>query len=186
MGAVAQAIAAATSPRERAWRIQAWSLAVPNQRSAHKERTLARENRRAARGKGARKRRKLSGHSRALPAAQAGVRRRVETREQGDRSHAQARGANRAYRSGPPRSGHAPCGSVSSASPNRQHSKRGHACAAQSTTADTSSSGKDRKRVASDKKCASRSRRPQQTCPVNKENGDVLSLRRLHFPQFPN
>src|SRR6516164_5819011 len=65
------------------------------------------------------KERKLSGHSRAPPAAQAGVRRRVETREQGDRSHPQARGANRAYRSGPPRSRHAPCGSISYAPADR-------------------------------------------------------------------
>jgi len=83
-----------------------------------RERTLAREKRRAVRGKGA-ERRKLSGHSRAPLAAQAGVRRRVETREQRDRSHAQARGANRACRSGPPRSRPAPCGSVSYAPADR-------------------------------------------------------------------
>jgi hypothetical protein len=121
-----------------------------------KERTPgARETPCGARKRGA-ERRKLSRHSRASLAAQAGVRRRVETREQGDRSHTQARGANRAYRGGPPRSRHAPCGSVSCASPERRHSERRHAGTAQPTAADTSSSGKDRKRVTSNKKCASR------------------------------
>ena len=51
-----------------------------------KERTLARENRRAVREKGAQRGASFPGP--VPPAAQAGVRRRVETREQGDRSHA--------------------------------------------------------------------------------------------------
>src|SRR5262249_40195442 len=39
-------------------------------------------------------------------------------------------------------------------------------------------------RVTSNKKCTSCSRRPQQGCPVNKENRNALPRRRLHVPQL--
>src|SRR5262249_61568392 len=70
------------------------------------------------------------------------------------------------------------------AAPNRRHRKGRHGCAAKRRGADTSSSGEDRKRVTRKKKCTSRSRRPQQVCPVNKENRNALLRRRLHFPQL--
>src|SRR5262249_27984232 len=126
-----------------------------------KERTLAREKRRQARGKETPRGGSVAG------TAEHPLRRKqvfaavVETRQQGDRSHAQAGSAGRSRRSGTSRSRHASCGSVSRASAERRHSQRGHACAAKSTAADTSSSSKDRKRVTSDKECTSRSRRPQ-------------------------
>ena len=80
-----------------------------------KESTLARAKRRELRGKGTPRGEQLPRYRRASPAAQAGVRRRVETREQGARSHAEAGGADRAHGSRAPRSRHAPCGFVSSA-----------------------------------------------------------------------
>src|SRR6478672_13031730 len=72
-----------------------------------KECTLARESRRAVRGKGESRGGSFSWHSGASPAAQTGVRRGAQTREQGDRPHAEARCADRAYRSSAPRTGHA-------------------------------------------------------------------------------
>src|SRR5262249_41843668 len=60
------------------------------------ENTGAREAPRSTR-QGSAERRELSGHLRASFAAQAGVRRSVETREQGDRSHAKAACAQRAH-----------------------------------------------------------------------------------------
>src|SRR5215468_1797075 len=79
----------------------------------NRERTLARENRRAVRGKGAQRGASFPGtaehplqRKRVFAAALKRVNREI------DRMH-KARGANRAYRSGPPRSRHAPCGSVS-------------------------------------------------------------------------
>jgi hypothetical protein len=62
-----------------------------------KERTLARTKRREARGKGPPERRELSRLRRASLAAQAGVRRRIETREQGNRSYAETGGTDRAH-----------------------------------------------------------------------------------------
>ena len=84
-----------------------------------KERTLARENRRAVRGKGAQRGASFPGtaeHPLRRKQVFAAALKRVN---RGDRSHAQARGANRAYRSGPPRSRHAPRGSVSYSPANR-------------------------------------------------------------------
>jgi hypothetical protein len=78
-----------------------------------KERTLARENRRAVRGKGAQRGASFPGtaeHPLRRKQVFAAALKRVSKE---DRPHAQARGANRAYRSGPPRSRDAPCGSVS-------------------------------------------------------------------------
>ena len=64
-----------------------------------KEATLARENRRAVRGKGAQRGASFPGTAEHPLRRKIGVLRRAQTREQEDRSHAQARGANRAYRS---------------------------------------------------------------------------------------
>src|SRR5262249_23163866 len=50
-----------------------------------------------------------------------------------------------------------------------------HACAAKSTAADTSSSGQDWKRVASNEECTSGSRRPQPVRPVNVDRLAVVN-----------
>ncbi|HVI14728.1 MAG TPA: hypothetical protein VM822_17860 [Pseudolabrys sp.] len=78
-----------------------------------KERTLARENRRAVRGKGEQRGASFPDTAEHLLQRKQVFDRRVETREQGDQSHAQARGPNRTHRSGPPCSRRAPCGPVS-------------------------------------------------------------------------
>ena len=89
----------------------------------NKERTLAREKRRAVRGKGAQRGASFPGtaeHPSRRKQVFAAALKRVR-----DRSHAQARVANRAYRSGPPRSRHAPCGSVSYRPPTGDTSSEG-------------------------------------------------------------
>ena len=133
----------------------------------NKERTLARENRRAVRGKGAQRGASFPGtaehplqRKQVFAAALKRVNREIDRMHKLEARTAHIEAARRALAMR--RAAQFPA-----RPPERRHSERRHAGTAQPTAADTSSSGKDRKRVTSNKKCASRSRHPQQTCPVN-------------------
>ena len=89
----------------------------------NKERTLAGENRRAARGKGAPRGGSFPGtaeHPLQRKQVFAAARKRVE---QGDRPHAEARRAGRACCVGAPRAGHASRGFISSQSSDWRHGR---------------------------------------------------------------
>ena len=127
-----------------------------------RERTLAREKRRETRGKAAPRGASFPGTSehplrrkQAFAAALKRVNKEIDRMQK-----LEARSA--ACRGGPPRAGHAPCGAVSAASPNRQRGRPRHASAAKSTAANKSIPCKDRRGITSHKECAGRSRRPQQ------------------------
>ena len=111
--------------------------------------------------KGSVERRKLSWHCRASPAAQTGVRRGAQTREQGDRPHAEARCADRAYCSSAPDTGHASRRFVSSPSTDRRYGRGRYASVIEPAAADKSGSCQDRQDFTSHEECAGRSRRPQ-------------------------
>ena len=121
----------------------------------NKERTLARENSRAVRGKGAQR-------GASFPGTVEHVCCGAQARGQGDRPHGEARGADRACGSGAPRARHASRGFVSSPSCGRRHGRRRHASVAERAAAHASPSRPHRQGVAGDQECAGRSRRAQQ------------------------
>jgi hypothetical protein len=125
----------------------------------NKERTLAGENRRAVRGKGAPRGGSFPGtaehplqRKQVFAAALKRVSKEIGRMEKLDAGAAHVAAARRALA----------MRRAASPSPDRRHGRRRHASVTQRAAADKSAACQDRQGVASDEECAGRSRRPQQ------------------------